>query len=455
MTFATAPGNDGAPWAIGNGTEDGNGRYFTGNICQVALYTNGLSSEQIVSHYAMGLYGTTNLAPRIAVQPLNQRATTNTAATFTVTAIGSPLPAYQWYSIIGGVTNLIVDATSATYVTQPVQDSDTGDGFFVVVSNSAGSIASDVATLTAGHIVTASGFLTVNEYFLDFPNTLSAFGALYPTASSLPPADKVEYLKIFNDNADLPNGGGEQVYGWFTPPVTGNYIFFEASDDAGALWLSTNNVPANAYEIAQNEAYMISGNDGPTDWTLTDTGSGEGAYSGTGEWRSDQFELGGGQNAYANLSGVWTAWPGLNADGSIPLQAGTQYYIELDHWQNANGQGAAVTYKLDGNTDPSTGSASLLTGSAISDSVPDSVAPEPRPLINSIRTASSKVAVSGSNGLVNAVYNVLTSTNLAAPLTNWTITATQRFDSNGNFAFTNTVTAGSPYRYYLIQVPSN
>lgn len=451
----TSPSLNSDPWAIGNGTVDGNGRYFTGNICQVALYTNALTPSQIVAHYAMGLYGTTNLAPVIAVQPVNQRVTTNTTATFTVVAVASPLPTYQWYSIIGGITNLIADATNSTYTTSPVQDSDTGSGYFVVVSNSVGSASSEVAILTAGHIVTASGFLTANEYFLDYPNTLAAFGALYPMASSLPAPNKVEYLKIFNDNADLPTGGGERIYGWFTPPVTGNYIFFEASDDAAALWLSTNSAPANAYQIAQNEAYMISGSDGPTDWTLTDTNSGEEAYSSTGEWRSDQFELGGGQNAYANLTGVWTAWPGLNADGSIPLKAGSQYYIELDHWQNAGGQGAAVTYKLDGNPDPGTGSASLLTGAAISDSVPDSVAPAPQPHISKIRLAGSKVIASGNNGLVNAVYSVLTSTNLTAPFNSWTVLGTQRFDSSGNFAFTNSVTTGAPQKFYLIEAPSN
>src|SRR5262249_49130133 len=154
-----------------------------------------------------------------------------------------------------------------------------------------------------------------------YPNTLDAFGTLYPTAS-LPAPDKVEYLNAFNDHADLPGGGGERIYGWFTPPVTGNYIFFEASDDASVLWLSTNNTPANVHEIAQNQAFMISGSDGGADWTLTDTNTDEDAYASTGEWRSDQFELGGGPNAFANLTTVWAAWPGLNEDGSIPLQAG-------------------------------------------------------------------------------------------------------------------------------------
>jgi hypothetical protein len=443
------------PWAIGNGTYGGAGRIFTGNICQVALYTNALTQVRIIAHYAMGLYGTTNLAPVIATQPANQRVLTNTPATFKVAAIANPLPTYQWYSVIGGVTNLIAGATSATYTTAPVQDGDTGNGYFVVVSNFLNSVTSDVAILTAGHMETVTGLLTADEYFGNYSTAIAAFQTLYPTASSLPAPNKVEYLSTFNDNADLPNGGGERIFGWFTPPVTSNYIFFEASDDSAALWLSTNSNPANVYEIAQNLAWMQSGNDGPTDWTLSDTNSGEYANLSTGEWRSDQFELGGGPSAYANLVTTWSSWPHLNADGSIPLVARTKYYIELDHWQGIGGQGAAVTYKLAGNPDPVLGAASLLTGNVISASVADTVPPEPQPLVTNISLSGLKLTMSGTNGLVNAVYNVLTSTNLSAPLADWTTAATQRFDTRGNFSFTNTVTAGSPQQFYLLQVPSN
>jgi hypothetical protein len=445
------------PWAIGNGTSGGAARYFNGNICQVALYTNSLTPTRVAAHYAVGMYGTSNLAPTISSQPHNLREVTNTTATFTVVAVAFPLPTYQWYTVIGGATNAIGGATSAIYTTAPVQANDTGNGYFVVVSNSLGSIASEVAILTAGQMETAPGFLEADEYFGNYNIASVAFGALYPQDSSLPTPDKVEYLKTLNDNADLPNGGGERIYGWFTPPVTGNYVFFDASDDAGVLWLSTNKDPVNVYEIAQNQAWMYSGSDGATDWTDSNAAGGEYTYLSTGEWRSDLFELGGGQNAfaYATPTGAWSAWPGLNPDGSIPLTAGTPYYIELDHWQNSGGQGAAVTYKLDGNPDPSTGAASLLTGNVISATVPDNVAPVPPPLINQITISGSSVSVSGNNGLVNAQFNVLESTNLSAPLTTWTIITTQRFDQSGAFHFTNTVQAGSPQQFFMIKVPTN
>jgi hypothetical protein len=447
----TGPSQFSDSWRIGNGSSGGNGRYFTGNICQVALYTNALTAAQVSAHYAMGLHGTTNVAPTISIQPVNQRVVTNTAATFTVAAAGNPPPAYQWYSIIGGVTNLISGATSAAYTTPPVQDSDSGNGYYVVINNSIGNTNSAAAILTAGHMVTAAGFLENDEYYGNYSSDIAAFSTLYPTASSLPVPDKVEYLSAFNDNQNLPQNGGERIHGWFTPPATGNYIFFEASDDSSALWLSTDSSPANVFEIAQNQLWMWTPS-GP-DWTCSNTGSAEYANYSTGEWRSDSFGTNNGPNAYAYLVGTWSAWPGLNSDGSISLVGGRQYYIELDHYQGIGGQNAAVTYKLVGDSDPNPGTATLLTGNSVSTLVPDTLAPQPRPLIAKVSLAGLKVTASGSNGLVNAAYNVLASTNLTAPLSSWTISATGRFDSTGNFNFTNTVPAGSQQQFYRLVVP--
>ena len=104
-------------------------------------------------------------APTIVQQPVSQRVITNLTATFTVQANGFPL-AYQWYSIsVGGVTNAIANATNASYTTPPVQNSDTGTGFFVVVSNSLGQVTSSTAILTVGHMVTASGLLIDNQFY--------------------------------------------------------------------------------------------------------------------------------------------------------------------------------------------------------------------------------------------------------------------------------------------------
>jgi hypothetical protein len=61
--------------------------------------------------------------------------------------------------------------------------------------------------------------------------------------------------------------------------------------------------------------------------------------------------------------------------------------------------------------------------------------------------------MSGTGGVTNGTYYVLTSTNLALPLNQWTPVATNPFDGNGNFTFTNTPAANAPQMFYRLQLP--
>lgn len=302
----------------------------------------------------------------ITSQPFSQRILTNTSATFTVVATGTPI-FYQWYKISAGASNAIPGETNLSFTTPPVQDSDTGTGYYAVLTNSLTNVMSSVAVVTAGHLIgPVQGFLE-SDQFAGFNSGLSALSTLYPTSPYLANApSKTEYLTSFNDTQSVPNNSGERIFGWFTPTVTGNYIFYVASDDQAALWLSTDSSPSNTFEIAQVQAWMYA-----EDWTLSQSSSAEatGGFGSTGEWRSDQFQLNGGPSAIAGaIFGSWSPYPGLNVDGSITLTAGTPYYVELDHWQGNGGQCAAVTYKIAGDPDPAYQSAPLLVGGVLSTS---------------------------------------------------------------------------------------
>lgn len=392
----------------------------------------------------------------ITQQPVSIRAVTNTVATFTVVATGYPIN-YQWYQVSGGVTNLISGATNAAYSTTPVQESDTGTGYFVVVSNQNNTVTSTKAILTAGHLVVTSGSLRNDQYnaaILGNSVGASTLGnQLYPGSPwlSANAPSKTEYLSVLEGSQDLPVNSGQRIYGWFTPATSGDYVFFTATDDGGALWLSTDSSVANSYLIAQVEGAMIK-----RDWSCQNTNCLEYVnYFTTSEWRSDQFELSGGNggNNYAQFNNGWNAYPGFNSgDGGIPLVAGTKYYIELDNYQAGGDQCAAVTYKLAGNADPSSNSPSLLLGNNISTLLPDTAPVSSQPVIGNISVSGSNVIISGSNGVANVTYNVLASTNLLTPLASWTITATQTFDSNGNFRSTNAVTAGASQTFYRLQL---
>src|SRR5580658_2522119 len=88
--------------------------------------------------------GTKAIAPAIMAQPASQIVTAGQTATFSVSASGTAPFSYQWLknnASIGG-------ATAASYTTPATITGDSGAKFDVIVSNSAGSTTSAVATLT-------------------------------------------------------------------------------------------------------------------------------------------------------------------------------------------------------------------------------------------------------------------------------------------------------------------
>ena len=82
--------------------------------------------------------------PMIEVPPASQTNIVGTRATFGVTAAGTLPLSYQWFF---NQTNALLGATNTSLTLPDVQPSDAG-GYSVVVTNSAGSVTSTVATLT-------------------------------------------------------------------------------------------------------------------------------------------------------------------------------------------------------------------------------------------------------------------------------------------------------------------
>ena len=84
------------------------------------------------------------MPPVITAHPSNIAVTAGQPATFTVMARGSPPLSYQWQKNDAAIAG----ATSASYTIAATASSDDGSRFKVVVSNSAGSVASNPATLS-------------------------------------------------------------------------------------------------------------------------------------------------------------------------------------------------------------------------------------------------------------------------------------------------------------------
>jgi Glycoside hydrolase 123 N-terminal domain/Immunoglobulin I-set domain/Glycoside hydrolase 123, catalytic domain len=118
-----------------------NGAQFT------VLVSN--SAGNVTSSAATLTVNAAPVAPSITTQPVSQTVTAGQTATFTVAATGTAPFSYQWQK--SGAN--IVGATSASYTTPATMTTDNGAQFAVVVSNSAGNVTSNAATLTVNAAV--------------------------------------------------------------------------------------------------------------------------------------------------------------------------------------------------------------------------------------------------------------------------------------------------------------
>jgi hypothetical protein len=77
----------------------------------------------------------------------------------------------------------------------------------------------------------------------------------------------------------------------------------------------------------------------------------------------------------------------------------------------------------------------------------------PSPAIQAASIAGSTLVFSGTGGSSSGVYYMVTSTNLALPLADWVLVATNSFDASGNFSSSLSFSTSDYQRYYAIKMP--
>ncbi len=107
-------------------------------LCLILASCSGVSTSTTPAG------STAPTAPTISAQPANQSVVAGQSATFSVTAAGTAPLSYQWQKGTASITG----ATLATYTIPATATADSGSKFSVVVTNAAGSITSNAATLT-------------------------------------------------------------------------------------------------------------------------------------------------------------------------------------------------------------------------------------------------------------------------------------------------------------------
>lgn len=121
------------------------------------------------------------VAPTITAQPQNQTVNASQTATFSVTATGMAPLNYQWQKNSANISGAI----SPNYTTPAITSADSGEQFRVVVTNTAGNITSNQATLTVT-ATSGSGIDVVTHHYDNFRSGVNANETLLTPANVNP-----------------------------------------------------------------------------------------------------------------------------------------------------------------------------------------------------------------------------------------------------------------------------
>jgi hypothetical protein len=81
------------------------------------------------------------------------------------------------------------------------------------------------------------------------------------------------------------------------------------------------------------------------------------------------------------------------------------------------------------------------------------VVASPGPKIEAVSVIGTKLVYAISSGTPGGSYVVLTTTNIALPLTNWSVATNDTFDWLGNSNFTNALNSSTPSSFFKLFVP--
>jgi glucose/arabinose dehydrogenase len=190
-------------------------------LARVTGYSPGEGTARVLRYSFTGTD-----RPSIGLQPANETSSVGGDATFNISASG-PALSYQWQR--DGVD--IAGATSNSYTIEDVAVTDNGAKFRVVVSNSAGSVTSNAATLTVVSnkapvpVITTpvTGLHFIAGQPIDYTGT-----ATDVEDGTIDPASYVWNISYFRGGFDTPFlPDTEQAGGTFTPATVSPYLLTE------------------------------------------------------------------------------------------------------------------------------------------------------------------------------------------------------------------------------------
>jgi len=338
------------------------------------------------------------------------------SVTFTAEFDGAPPISYQWQ--VGGVP--ILGATNSTLTLTGLTTANSGS-YNVVASNAYGNTPSTPSTFTVNPVPAASNGLIA----ADANQTGHGGWGFAPTWTAAPGSLIAGKLPIAVGSGAFNDEGCPGV----SVLTDGNVGLFYGGNST----LATGGTSAGT-----SVTYSLGSN--PTGYELIETVG----YAG---WADSGRDGQGYTIAYSTVSAP-TTFVNLITTSYNPSVPGSTPSADRISVYSATGGAmahnvAAVKFTFLNVENGYSGYAELQVFGTPS-----------APLVLSKATISGgNLTVTSSGGIPGGAYAILTTTNVAQPLAQWTTNATGVFDSNGNAALSIPVTPGQPAGFFRIKTP--
>jgi hypothetical protein len=178
------------------------------------------------------------------------------------------------YTLNNGATVSSSEAAGASVVVAHTGAPLTPNTSYTITANgvkdaSGNALTANTATFTSGKTYTfPPGTKVVGSIRFQRFDGLADEAAIAGAIAAGTPPDVDELRSAFDQTVNQAENFSSIKTGWFIPPKTGNYVFFDASDDPSHLYLSTDSDPANKKLIARETNWA---ND--KEWTISSGGS--------------------------------------------------------------------------------------------------------------------------------------------------------------------------------------
>jgi len=421
-----------------NLTDGGGISGSTNNVLTITdVQTNNSGTYTVIITNIAGMVTSSNAVltvaspPVIEIQPTNQAMAVGSTAILAVTAVGTEPLNYQWQingtNLVDGTDPVNGDITSGSttnMLTISNAQTNNSGNYTVIVTNIAGSVTSSNAVLTVTNMPPT---VTVQPMSQTVAVGTTVTFSVYGTGTS------PFFFQWQKDGANLVDGttiSGSTISGSTNYMLTisdaqmndsGNYLLI-VTNYGGSVTSSVAvlTVASSPVIVTQptNQVLAVGSN---ATFTVTAVGILPLSY----QWQVNGTNLVDGTNL---------------VNGDITSGSTTANLI-ISNVQTNN---SATNYTV---------IVTNIAGSATSSNAILTVMIVPSPSFgNIIAAGGGGFILSGSGGGSNGIYYVLTSSNLLLPLTNWTPIATNQFDSEGDFIFTNTAQTNAPQEFYLLQM---